>query len=57
MKIYAVIVLVSIAKTICLCKEEEAASRVTNKGSALLLIFGFNIQIKSIMAPYNNNFV
>lgn len=41
MKIYAVIVLVSIAITICDCKE-EAASGVTNKGSGI----GTNIQIK-----------
>jgi hypothetical protein len=41
MKIYALIVLVSIAITIGHCKE-EAASGATNKGSALLLIFGIN---------------
>jgi hypothetical protein len=41
MKIYTGIVLVSIAITICDCKE-EAASGVTNKGSGI----GTNIQIK-----------
>jgi hypothetical protein len=41
MKIYAGIVLVSIAMTFCNCKE-EAASGVTNKGSGI----GIYIQIK-----------
>jgi hypothetical protein len=50
MKIYAVIVVVSIAITIGHCKE-ETASGVTNKGSALLLIFGINIQSKTFMVP------